>query len=79
VLFKVAELRLVHALFLLVMITNLNCAVAVLLFGFDLQRDIAADLDDRHRGNPAVIIIDPRHAYFATEQSDLHGRPVLND
>src|SRR5262245_33426389 len=57
----------------LILEAELHGVVAVALLVPDLQYRARAHLQDGHRGNPALVVIDLRHPNLKTEQPQRHG------
>ena len=53
--------------------TNLDSIIAILFFRPDLQHNARARLNDSHRHNDAISVIDLCHSNFSTKQPDSHS------
>ena len=70
----VSSLREIQATLLLVIICDLNRAIAVLLRGFHLKKFVSVHVDDSDGDHAACLIVkDTSHTYFFTEDSEGHG------
>ena len=68
VLLEVAKERLGNALFLLVVVTNLNGVVAIAFDGLRLENGVAANFDDGHRNHRLTFLVkQTSHAELFTE------------